>query len=66
MAIAVGTTALFLASADKSDSMAMRNLMNAARDARLATEAKNRATPEILTAWRKWYDEAIASLGRLQ
>jgi hypothetical protein len=66
VAIAVGTTALFLASADKSDSAALRRLMQTARDARLATETKNRATPEILAAWRKWYDEALASLSRLQ
>jgi hypothetical protein len=66
VAIAVGTTALFLASADKSDTKAMRDLMDTARDARLATEADNHATPEILQAWRKWYDEAIASLNRLQ
>jgi len=66
VAIAVGTTALFLASADKSDSTALRTLMEAARDSRLSTETKNHATPEILAAWRKWYSEAIASLGRLQ
>lgn len=66
VAITVGTTALFVASADKSDSMAVRRLMDRARDARFATETKNHATPEILQAWRKWYDEAIASLARLQ
>ena len=65
VAIAVGTTALFLASTDKSDAAAMRRLMEAARDARLATERKNDATGEILQAWRKWYDEAIGSLTRL-
>lgn len=66
VAIAVATTALFLASADKSDTTPMRKLMNAARDARLTTERKNYASPEILEAWRKWYHEAIGSLSRLQ
>jgi hypothetical protein len=66
VAITVGTTALFLASADDSDSAALRALLDTAREARLATETSNHATPEILQAWRKWYDEAIASLSRLQ
>jgi hypothetical protein len=66
VAITVGTTALFLASANKKDSAALRKLMADASDARLATETRNNATPEILQAWRKWYDEAIASLSRLQ
>lgn len=66
VAIAVGTTAMFLASADNSDVAPMARLMETARDARLATEQKNNATPEILQAWRKWYDEAIASVTRLR
>jgi aminopeptidase YwaD len=66
VAIAVGTTALFVASADQRDAPAMRTLIETARDARLATERKNQATPEILQAWRKWYDEAVASLTRLR
>ena len=66
VAIAVGTTALFLASADQSDAAALMKLMTTARDARLATEQQHNATPEILQAWRKWYDEALASLTRLQ
>jgi aminopeptidase YwaD len=65
VAILVGTTSLFLASADKTDAAAMTKLLESARDARLATEQKNNATPEILQAWRKWYDEAIASVSRL-
>ena len=64
--IAVATTAMFLASADAGDAAAMTRLMDMARDARLVTEQKNNATPEILQAWRKWYDEAIASLTRLR
>jgi aminopeptidase YwaD len=66
VAIVVGTTSLFLASANRSDVAPMTALMETARDARLATEQKNNATPEILQAWRKWYDEAIASVTRLQ
>jgi hypothetical protein len=66
VAIVVGTTGLFLASADRSDVAPMTKLMETARDARLETEQKNNATPEILQAWRKWYDEAIASVSRLQ
>ncbi len=66
VATLVATTALFLASADASDFEPMRRLMIAARDARLETERKNQASPEIMTAWRKWYDEALLSLSRLQ
>ena len=66
VAIVVGTTALFLASADRSDTAALTKLMDAAREARMATEQRQHATPEILQAWRKWYDEAQASLTRLQ
>lgn len=65
VAIVVGTTALFLASADQTDAAPMIKLIETARDARLATEQQNNATPEILQAWRKWYDEAIASVSRL-
>jgi aminopeptidase YwaD len=66
VAIAVATTALFLASADGSDVAPMTRLMETARDARLATEQRNDATPEIVQAWRKWYDEAVASVSRLR
>jgi Zn-dependent M28 family amino/carboxypeptidase len=66
VAIAVGTTALFLASANGTDVEAMRRLITTARDARLATEQTHHATPEILQAWRKWYDEALASVDRLR
>lgn len=66
VAIAVGTTAMFLASADESDVAALTTLMEAARQARLATERKNDASSEILEAWNKWYDEAVASLRRFQ
>ena len=66
VAIVVATTAMFLASADASDTAAMTKLMATARDARLATERANRASPEILAAWEKWYGEALASISRVQ
>jgi hypothetical protein len=66
VAITVGTTALFLASADKTDVEPMRALIQAARAARFDTERNNNATTEILAAWAKWYDEALASVTRLQ
>ena len=66
VAIAVATTALFLASADSGDVEPLRRLISAARDARMATEQTNSATPEILEAWRKWYAEALASVDRLR
>jgi aminopeptidase YwaD len=65
VAIAVGTTALFLATANATDAGPMTRLMEAAREARFDTERKNNATPEILEAWRKWYSEAIESVIRL-
>lgn len=66
VAIVIGTTSLFLASADASDTAAMTTLMETARQARLVTERTNDASPEILAAWEKWYGEAIASISRLQ
>lgn len=65
VAITVGTTALFLAAADQTDVAPMTTMMQFARQARVATEQKNNATPEILQAWHKWYDEAAASVTRL-
>lgn len=66
VAIVVATTATFLASADRTDLAAMTKLMKTAREARLATERKNDASSEIVEAWNKWYDEALASLRRFQ
>ena len=48
VAIVVATTATFLASADGTDLAPMTALMETARDARLATERRNHASPEIL------------------
>lgn len=64
--IAVATTTLYLASAGADEVRPMTRLMEAARAARMATEKTNHATPEILEAWRKWYVEAIESVGRLR
>ena len=64
--ILVGTTAMFLASAGAGDAAPLTDLIDTARAARLATEVKNHATPEILAAWEKWYREARASIRRLQ
>jgi aminopeptidase YwaD len=66
VAIIVATTAMFLAAANASDAGAMTRLMETARDARLATERRNNASPEILAAWDQWYREAIASVTRLR
>ncbi len=60
VATLVATTSLFLASADRTDTAAMTLLLETARQARLATERGNAASPEILAAWEKWYDEADA------
>jgi hypothetical protein len=65
VAIAVSTTAMFLASADRTDVEPMRALVTAARAARMATEQQNKATTDILAAWHQWYDEAWASVDRL-
>ena len=57
---------MFLASAGAGDAASLTKLIDTAREARLATEAKNNATPEILAAWEKWYGEALESIRRLQ
>ena len=66
VAIVVGTTAHYLATAGSGDVADLTRLIETARDARMATEKKNNATPEIIEAWRKWYVEAIASVDRLR
>jgi hypothetical protein len=65
VAAAVSTTALFLASADRSDLGPMSRLIETARDARMETERRNQAPAEVLSAWTVWYDEAMASVERL-
>ena len=65
VATTVATTALFLASADASDDAPLGRFIDEAERARLATEKTNAASDEILTAWRKWYGEARASIRRI-
>ena len=66
VAIVVGTTAYYLATAGASDIADLTRLMDTARDARFDTEKRNNATAEILDAWRRWYSEAVDSLRRFQ
>jgi Zn-dependent M28 family amino/carboxypeptidase len=65
VATTVGTTALFLASADRSDAAALVALVDEAERARLVTEKTNAASDEIVAAWRKWYAEARDSVMRI-
>lgn len=65
VATAVATTAWFLASADRSDVKPMERYLKKARDARLATERRTAAPPEVMEAWKTWYAETIASAKRL-
>jgi hypothetical protein len=65
VASAVGTTALFLASADWEDVAPLAWLIERAREARMDTERRNQAPAEVISAWTVWYDEAVASVTRL-
>ena len=65
VAVTTGTTALYLASADRHDVKPLERLLKRARDARMNTEGRNDATREIRDAWTIWYEEAIASARRL-
>ena len=62
---AVATSAWFLASATEADGLATVDLISDAATTRLALEQRQGATPEIVEAWRKWYREALDSVGRL-
>ena len=63
--VATATSAWFLASATEKDALATVDLIANAAAARLALEKAQNATPEILSAWRKWYGEALDSVRRL-
>ena len=63
--VAVATSAWFLASATEADALATADLVARAATARFALERQQAATEEILTAWRKWYTEALDSVRRL-
>ena len=65
VATIVATTASFLGSATASDAAALVALVDEAERARLSTEARNAASPEIVAAWKKWYGEARASVSTL-
>lgn len=65
VASVVATTATFLASADRGDLSALRKLLGRAQKSRERTERANKTPPEVLAAWRRWYDEARASTSRL-
>jgi hypothetical protein len=65
VAIAVGSTAMFVASATSADETALIALIEAAAQARFETERENNASDEIMSAWKVWYDEARASVRRL-
>jgi hypothetical protein len=65
VAVTGATTAPFLASAQAEDAAPLRALVDEAEGARLATERANGASAEILAAWRRWYDEARASIARV-
>ena len=62
---AVATSAWFLASAGSQDIEPTKALVLHAAQDRLALEARQDATGEILDAWRKWYREALESIRRL-
>jgi hypothetical protein len=62
VATAVATSAMFIASADASDAVALTRLVDEAERARLQTERANAASAEILKAWTTWYAEARASV----
>jgi aminopeptidase YwaD len=63
VAATVATTASFLAGASASDAAPLLKLVDEAARARLATEATNAASADIVAAWEKWYAEARASVG---
>jgi hypothetical protein len=66
VAVSVATTAAYLASAGASDVEPMTRFLQSAFDARMATERSNRASDEILDAWRGWYKEALESVKRIK
>ena len=65
VAVVVGTTAMFVASADQDDVKPLERLLKRARSARMATEGRNDASSEIRNAWETWYEQALLSTARL-
>lgn len=66
VAAAVATTTWYLATADRRDVRPLRGYLGKARNARLATERRTQAPPEVMDAWRRWYAEAEASATRVR
>ena len=65
VATIVATSAAFLASADAADESALVRMLDEAERARLETEQRNGASEEIVAAWKRWYQEARASVGTI-
>ena len=78
--VTVATTAWLLSSADEHDATSVLQLLSASASARLALERKQGAglvaaasdrtaaqatETAVVTAWKKWYDEALDSVRRL-
>lgn len=63
--VAVATSASFLASASDRDALAVVDLVAQAAADRLGLERRQGASAEIMTAWTKWYREALASVKAL-
>lgn len=65
VATVVATTAMFLASADRTDVGPLETMLRTAQRARLETERRNAAPAEVLEAWTAWYTQAVASAARV-
>jgi aminopeptidase YwaD len=69
VAVAVGATAWLFASADAAAALEVAQVVAGAGRARLAKEQDTTtvlpAAAEAVRAWRKWYGEAVRSVGRL-
>ena len=63
--VAVGATAWLLASTGESSALDVARVVAAAGRDRIAQEQKGGVNDTILTAWRKWYGEAVRSASRL-
>ena len=75
--VSVATSAWLLAAATDADAQAVRRLIERAERARLALETRNadeltrlgktdlETELAVVTAWKKWYAEALASVDRL-
>jgi hypothetical protein len=62
---AVMASAWLLASADREAALAVAELVARAGAARIAIEKRESAADPVITAWTKWYREAVLSASRL-